>query len=350
MREAYAVLAVLIGSAVALAGCASSPSNEVDDDSDDPVLHTSPTDFGDGVDNDTGRAHIHDYWGNAQEMVVFEAEDVGSSIWGAEHFPVLSFRPGEAQVFPQGTRWVNVSLEWTADSPDNRWTDPRLFVKTAADQDPVDLGPVENGVVFAFEVGEDAADLPHQQLSAWVFELRAVKPDDTPVPMLFDGEGSIAVSAARGYELPVFPPHPDQWKGATELDLMAPRTERADFWTTGPYGELCNPCPEGATGTMPMDSGAIVPMDASEVEVTIEYEDTPMHVDLGYHAANTREWTWIEPDDASEGLAVYHIPVTELMGDGPYSLQSLWEFVLFPSDDWHGQYSGTFTVSARVLR
>ncbi|MHB1261761.1 MAG: hypothetical protein ACYC2H_08600 [Thermoplasmatota archaeon] len=316
------LLPALVAAAFLLAGCSSAP--EAAPVVDEPTVITDPTQ---GL-NDTG-AHIHDYWGSQDRLTVVDLTHPGGDEPGTgpgfatgQDIVVRTFLPESTHVFPQGTGSVEVTFTWT-DAQADSYADPVLWMKTAGQNATEEIGPVASGEVLAVEVGAPAADLPHQLLSAWVFELRMSSPD--PLPLRFKGSVTLKVDAIRGLPLPVFPAHPDAWQGQTELPLADLDGQLSYFEDTGDGG--CNgmSCPQ----VIRPASGRIVPTDAYMVRARVT-TGGQQALELHYHNGLQREFMVAEPTREEPGLTIYEILV-ERGGDGPYATQSQWEFTVVPA-------------------
>ena len=335
--------ALLAVAGLLLSGCASEDPAPVEDVA--PSVITDPTQ---GL-NDTG-AHIHDYWGNQDRLTVVEATHPGGGEPGTgpgfangEDIVVRTFLPDSGHVFPQGTAAVEATFTWTDDELDS-YAAPELWMKTAGQNETKEVASIANGEPVTLEVGAPAADLPHQLLSAWVFELRMSSPE--PMPLRFKGAVTLKVDAIRGLPLPLFPAHPDPWKGAAELPLLSAEADLSYFEDLGDGG--CNgmACP---TLHRP-DSGAIVPTSAGYVEVVV-VTSTPQPVQLLYHSASSREFSVAQPLLVEGQMLTYELPI-ETGGDGPYATQSQWEFKVLPEPNgplrtaWLQQY----TIEAKAVK
>jgi hypothetical protein len=310
---------------VLLAGC-SSPSGDEAPVVDEPTVITRPDDF---ANSTAAGSHIHDYWGGKDRLTVVDLthpgggeEGTGPGFASGQDVVVRTFQPESGHVVPQGTASVEVTFTWTDDQLDS-YTDPMLWMKTAGQNATERIGPVVNGEMLAIEVGAPAADLPHQLLSAWVFELRMASPD--PMPLRFKGSVSLKVDAVRGLPLPVFPAHPDHWQGQADLELVHAEGQLSYSEDTGDGG--CNgmSCPQ----LIRPESGRIVPTDAYLVRVEIT-TGGQQALELQYHSGLQREFMVAEPTSEKPGLMVYEILV-EHGGDGPYATQSQWEFTVVPA-------------------
>lgn len=344
MRAAAAL--ALLALLPLLAGCAG-PDAAPPPPEPSPNVVTSPGDYANAT---ADGAHIHDYWGGGDRVVVADLSHpggdergTGPGLAGGEDVEVRSFQPESGHVVPQGTASVEVTFTWT-DAPLDSYRDPTLWVRTAAWNESREVGPVASGQAVVLPIGAEDADLPHQLLSAWLFELRMSSPD--PMPLRFKGAVSLHAEAVRGLPLPVYPPHPDPWQGATELPLFAASGTLSYVEDLGDAG--CNglSCPR----LLRPDDGRTVPASASRVRVVLESTD-PRGLELHYHSALHRDLVRAEPLLVDAGTATYEIPV-EGGGDGPYAAQSQWEFTVLPPTvgpvrtAWNAEY----TVAATVLR
>lgn len=339
------VLVVLVLAALVFAGCTSAPESETTTETE-PILHTSPLDRGNASEEDRRRSHLHDYWGGVTEFVVFdETARIGCTACGTGA-PFFRFEPPGGAVFPQGTRWVNVTIAWETDAT-SAYRDPVLWVETAQDFAPWEVGPIENGDTVAIEVNETASDLPHELLSNWAFEVR-VEADLPGGLWRGDGRAAISATAARGHPIEVFPPHPELWDEMTEIVLFEERSAAEPVYRGGPEG--------GQTGNSWMDphmpgEGIVVPYDAALVIVDIDYDDdAPIPFTLGFHGADTREWTLLEPTETEEGTAHYEILLDDGLPDGPYARQSHWVFEVWADDEDHPFFMGGYSIRGVVYK
>lgn len=341
VRLPAAALVILL-----LAGCSSAPAP-------DPAPAVGPdviTDPTMGL-NQTG-AHIHDYWGGKDRLVIIgddapaDESGLGPGFATAGDLAVREFRPSSGHVVPQGTASVEVTFSWTdAEDGLDQYSAPTAYVKTAGTNATERLGETENGGTLVLETGLPAADLPHQLLSAWVFELRMSPAPDTGV-LRFKGVVSVHVEAVRGLELPVFPPHPDHWAGADEIQLIQAEGQLAYWEDTGDGGSNGNAGPIVFTPA----SGAIVPGDASHVAVVVTYTGQ-FPLELWFHSATARELAVAEATASEPGKVTYELPAHD-GADGPYATQSQWEFTVKPAANgplrtaWFTDY----TIMATAMR
>ncbi|MFA5944737.1 MAG: hypothetical protein WC876_09750 [Candidatus Thermoplasmatota archaeon] len=307
-----------------MAGC-SSTSPSADAPSESITTVTNPADF---TGNASG-AHLHDYWQGGERLVVMEtthpggtAEGAGPGVANGESVPVMEFRPDSGHVVPQGASSVEVTLGWL-DAVGDSYVAPQLWVKTAARNESQVVGPIESGQTVSVTSSNLDNDLPHQLLSAWVFELRMSSPD--PMPLRFKGSVSIKVEAIKGLDIPLYPAHPDRWQGQNALPLL--QGEGSLTYFEDPIDHGCNgqSCPQ----IFVPDDGAIVPYDSAWVEVVLE-SGGALPVELAYHGGATREFQVAQPIATQGAARTYELPIEG--ADGPYAQQSQWEFTVVPSD------------------
>ncbi|MEA3136761.1 MAG: hypothetical protein QOC71_1042 [Thermoplasmata archaeon] len=322
-----------------LAGCS--------DPAADPVVPTESATVITRVDDFANAtapgSHIHDYWGGKDRLTVVDLAHPGGDQPGTgpgfasgQDIVVRAFLPESGHVVPQGTGSVEVTFTWT-DAQADSYTRPVLWMKTAGQNATVEVADVVSGEPVALEVGAPAADLPHQLLSAWVFELRMSSPD--PMPLRFKGSVGLKVDAIRSLPLPVFPPHPDPWKGAAQLPLVDESGSLSYLEDLGDQGCDGLACPQ----VFRPASGQTVPTDAYMVSVKLTYSG-PRDLELFYHSGLDREFARAEPVSTNGGVRTYEILV-EHGGDGPYATQSQWEFTVLPPaagpvrSTWAADYS-----------
>lgn len=354
MNRSLPLAALLV--AVTLAGCLGSSPATPNARDDDPVVVEDPGNYTyvDNASFATG-GHIHDYWDGQDRIVVTEGTQSGNYVWGAdEPVAVADIRGDTGEVVPQGAASVEVTVSWDLDETQSRYDQPQLWVKSAADNEPVFIQEVENGETVEIASNNSMNDLPHQLLSAWIFQLRAsyTGTGSEVLYMQWNGETTIHVEAVKGIEIPVYPAHPDQWDNRTEIQILD--EDKAMLYDGNPNGGFrCYAY--GCPWPHIPDNGTIVPFETSVLRVTItrtdEVPDNPTRVGLSYHGADTREWTRLEPTEEDDTTRVYDIPIETGMGDGWYAEQSLWEFVAYidePQED--GWYLGSYNIEATAFR
>ncbi len=343
-------LVTLVTSVLPLAGCVEDePLDSAKTNGSDPVVITSPTDYSyldNEAENAELRAHLHDYWNGRARIEVMRETSPAQITWEGTPVPLESFRAPAGSVIPQGTAFVEVAFTWT-ESPTNLYSDVELWVRTAADRESRRVAALGQGEVVRVPSTNVDNDLPHQSLSAWSFDL-VLRAEPRTGFVQYDGEVSIVVEAERGLEIPLFPAHPDRWDGRAEFSALK----------GGGGGVVVVGNTDGGAGCLggcikihtPAD-GVVIPGDARLVEVTIEMgEDSPARLGLSFHGGESRAFTKVAPETDEPGRRVFLIPVSG-NGDGPYALQSIWEFLPYieePAE--HGAYPGTYGISARVLK
>ncbi|HJQ93426.1 MAG TPA: hypothetical protein VJ874_03975 [Candidatus Thermoplasmatota archaeon] len=339
-RLAPLVLAFLV------AGC-SSPEPEASP----PPSVTLVTDPSQGRADPTMGEHLHDYWGSSDRKLVLEqVHPVGYLTVGGDGVAAIAL-PEPGDVVPQGAASVEITLDWTP-SPEfgalNQMTGARLLVRTAADREAQEVGPVTEGQTVVFPSTNERNDLPHQVLSAWEFHW-ALDPVTLPNGQQvtsYQGELAIKVEAVRGLEIPLYPGHPDQWLGRTEMPLFSVEgTAVMDGDPRSGDMRCYGACPPRL---VPGD-GVVVPIDAHHVRVTLDRDmASPTRFGLAYHTAVSRDWVVAQPLEETDVSRVYVIDVLD-GGDGAYAKQSAWEFALFVEEPVENGYIvDTYRVSATV--
>lgn len=335
---------------ILLAGCLDEPP------ADEPVETTSvitdPTDYS-YLDQDEDGAgwHVHDYWRGEDNLTVLEGRSscmscVSTTSGGDGVVTMATFRPGDGQVVPQGAAWIHATATWSMDEAASTVEKVSLWVKTAADRDPRMVDFLSQGEALTFNVTNEQDDPPHMQLSAWRFELRGHgSGDETRIE---DWQVTLDVVAERGHDIPPWPPHPDAWQGATELTLVdASNAAIASVETpTLVY------CFGGCIGRtfQPMD-GAIVPIDAAGVRVTVEHgAGVPIPLKLLYHGGDTWDLQEVQAEASTPTTATFDIPVVPPIADSPYAKQSIWELRVEATLERPYAWTGEYRVDAVAYR
>lgn len=328
-----------------LAGC-SAPAAPPEAPSESVTTITDPGDFS----GDAGGAHFHDYWHDERQVIVLDAfhpggtaEGAGPGLAGGQSVPVMEFRPESGSVVPQGAASVEVTLTWT-DAAGDSYLAPELWVKTAGMNASSLVSAIASGQTVGVPSTNLDNDLPHQLLSAWVFELRMTSPD--PFPLRFKGSVEAVAVAVRGLDIPLYPAHPDRWQGQEVLPLL--KGDGTLSYFEDPVDHGCNgqSCPQ----VFVPDDGAIVPFDAARVEVVLDATGT-QGVDLHYHGGGSRDFTEAVPVRTEGTQRFYELAIDG--ADGPYALQSQWEFTVLPATaepvaaGFESSYAFTVTVHKR---
>lgn len=331
---------VAVGLVAVLAGC-SEGAMEGSGADEPPGVITDPR----AVEQSGTGQHVHDYWGGADQLQVLDGRR--GSTWnngGGEFDWRVYFTPSDGNVVPQGTARLTVTVDWADDLPANRYADVSLWVKPADVATPRFVQLVTRGSTVEIPLQYAEADLPHQLISAWEF---AIQYNSTGGPNLFIGSTDLNVVAHRGLELQPFPAHPDRWMGQASLPLLdqSGTFTNVGYTGSGSIAQRFRPA-----------NGTVVPYDAGFVDVTLETGNRlpAGGLQLSYHAADSRDFTAIQPETTQGGLLQYSIAVEPGMGDGPYGNASLWEFRLYtpataPGND-PAVYDGPYRLTAVVVK
>lgn len=265
--------------------------------------------------------HLHDYWDGQDRRTAADAT-VSTGGWncnGCERI-ALRFRGAPDQIVPLGTAAIEVELTWTTEG-EQRYGPPELWVKRADEREASYVAPVQSGVPVVFNTTNDEADPPHQVLSRWEFFLVLPAVGEQARTA---GEFHLYAEAVRGLDIPLFPPHPDHWKGQTELLLL--EEGAGPLLQVEDVDEGSRSCEGSCLGThVPVD-GVIVPYDAKEVVVTLTYDPgLPATLGVRSHGGDAWEMAPAVEEVAGPLARTFRIPVTQDTGDSPYAKQSLWE-------------------------
>ncbi len=318
-------IAVMALVASLLAGCASDPVTTSTSTTGE-VLVTKPGDYaGDANGTNANLPHLHDYWGGQPRLVVMDGwpTQPGPGLAGGADVAIYDYRPASGHVIPQGTSQVEVTLTWTPEA-DDLYQNPQLWVKGASENQPHLASRVESGQKVVLNSTNELDDLPHQLLSAWLFQFRLSQRDDVGI-LRFKANVTIHVEAVRGLPIPLYPGHPDRWNGTSVMTLVDVTRQLAYLQDPGDAGCDGISCPQAE---VPMN-GTIVPQDAAYVEAILTVEQgSPQTVGLSYHGAEGRVFQRLQPVSTTGNERTYRIDVGAF-GDGPYAKQSQWEFAPF---------------------
>jgi hypothetical protein len=335
--------AVLLGVLLLFSGC-STPPDDVTLESD-ACLVEAADDYAcadEDARNPSARPHLHDYWGGQDRLELEPVTVQASPFLCTSSASAAVIRPSDGETIIQGTALIEVTLSWDAWENTDLAASTELWVKTAADAEPMEVGPLDSGAMTSLAVTNEQNDLPHQKLSAWEFHW-VLRPANPTGCFRYSGEVTMQVVLHRGHDIPLYPGHPDRWQAQQEMVIL--EEQREVFYYLGDTGGMCLSGPSGGDCLwephLPAD-GAVIPNDAI-VAVTVVHEGaSPLRAKLGVHGADTREISWLPPDTDDGTTRSYEI-VAAGRGDGPYALQSQWAFWLVP-EDASEFYNGAYQV------
>ncbi|MES2155773.1 MAG: hypothetical protein V4510_11615 [bacterium] len=327
-------------SIVLLAGCTSSPDVAPNDGG--VIVVDSP--FNRTADQNAG-PHLHDYWGGAHRLTIADTDVLAPGyLWfGDTSISVATLRPDPGHVVPQGTGWVNVTVSWTDDPqaiPPNTYTNVQLVVKTAGDNvGRVRANLTSSPTTVSLPTNLTDADLPHQVLSAWQFDLFMAPTyvaGGTPAQQpeaAFTGNVHFLVTADRTLPIPLFPGHPDQWQNRTEIKMFSASGHL--FYDGDPTTNNWR-CYGGCPIVYHPDDKVVVPIDANHVVIKLGLSGTsPTKLGIKYHGADSRTFAKAVVGQDTTTMRTYTVDVG-IAGDGPYAKQSQWEIVPYiegPKED-----------------
>ncbi len=249
--------------------------------------------------------------------------DTGGT-WFGDPMQWAWFQPDAERVVPQGTASVNITIAWDDPGPQEWYGNPQLWVRKASDSEPKFVADVASGDTVEMVLTKEDADLPHQVLSSWLFWWVVSVPDDVR-PVTYSGEVSLFVTAHRGLPIEAYPGHPDRWNNATEW-LVLEAGDQQFYSGDGTSQEWS--CMSGCPEVYSPNDGVIIPFDADRVEAVLTLaDDTPFVMGLAYHGATSREFLYPEPA-MEDGLTRHYVIPVGPDGDGPYAVQSMWEFAV----------------------
>lgn len=349
---------VLAVAALALAGC--SGKDGADGGATDGRVPEGALVITDPADDSALRAgtdgsgwHVHDYWRGEDRLVLLDQDGPSctgciATYNGEQGAFIGSFRPDVDHVVPQGTAIIEVTATWSLDEAQSEYDHVALWVKTAATARFANIGMLTQGDTLTFASTNDDNDPPHQRLSGWRFQIRAMPTDDSATIASYSS--ALTVQVVRGLDIPAWPAHPDLWGGATEMTLYDHTGADGSDISLVVFATCTSPC---ANLVWRPADGMIVPYDAREVHVDITFEGGPVHMfGVRYHGGDSWDYRDVEPaEGAADGSSLHYVIDPTGAADSPYAKQSVWEFWLYsdqPADPfvraWQGGYQITVTA------
>lgn len=241
MKQAAAIIGVLIMLVAPLAGCIGGGGSASDGPDEGPTSDDETPDDPTGEVNATARPHVHDRWqtpsGDSVEAITLvdrevaieaysqdrplllnfcekgsEGQDVDACV-GAEEFAPGQWSGDKAKIVPPGTGNISVTLEYS----EGDFHRVHFYYMTRKDPGQwKSLGMFQTGKTKTISVGPEEADDGHAQVSGWRFlvEARGAFGTGATEGTLDAGDGEVSaeiVAHREPGELPLEPPHPDWW-------------------------------------------------------------------------------------------------------------------------------------------
>lgn len=290
------------------------------------------------------RPHLHDYWGDKTEIVLFDtaldwgkagfpgygpAGDALSRSYSANAGTYLYFRiperdDGLPAIVVPGTAQVRFTIAWDESEVD---VDRFVLGFQPGDNKYREQPPATNGAEATVDIDAEDADNGHQGFSLWGFR---IKPEARTPPVTILGLIHIKAILVKGH-VPVDPPHEDFW-GANATSLV--RT-----WDT-PATVASNCCADTHVTALP-DPKRLVPPGTGSLDIRMGFmltraPGTPADLtwELLAKPADLRPdaplsaYLALTPASESANLKVYNVPIAATQTDAYYQVDSNWVFVI----------------------
>lgn len=297
------------------------------------------------------RPHLHDYWGDETELVLFDtaldwgksgsysayglAGEVLTSVYQPNNgnwwmsFSIPERDDGMPAIVVPGTDKVRFTITWDTAEVD---VDRFILGFHPGDSKFRDQEPAGNGDEVAVDIEPEDTDNGHQGFSLWQFR---IKPEARAVPMTILGPINVQVVMVKG-QLPVDPPHEDFWGPNTTALVRA--------WDPPLTGvTLC--CTNFHMHFVP-DSGLLVPPGTKSLDlrfsvVLSQQGGTPLDGswDLFAKPANLApgvgvdQYRRLEPVSTSGNEQLYRLELDPAETDAFYQESSNWKFMARPDPD-----------------
>jgi hypothetical protein len=328
---------------VVLSGCASQP-NGTGEGPANPSTIKDPKDYSYLDDpSQANVSHIHDYWGEAFEMIVFSAPVAveGSGV-GSTRASSTPFSPPDGQVVPPGARWLNITADWKNEYP----SDVTFGVGWQAADGSQGYLRLPQGNTATLELTPQQADLPHSISSRWHFTTKIEF--SGPGPWLAKFSAAIEIKVARpAGPLPAAPPHPDLW-GVNQTRVL--------FSSDGPL-DIRGGYEPGSQAPPASLAIELVPPHTKRMVIRMDYNSTtdpsfhfsPRLYFRGADRVHQNEKSNLEPTEAQRASAnayfEWRIDVESRMWDSPYANSTAWHV----SVDWPGRLTSETNAARPVV-
>jgi hypothetical protein len=303
------------------------------------------------------RPHLHDYWGDREELVLLEepidwADSPGCGTDYTKYGPAGTVITGGYQpnnsnwwrcfsipesgdtppiVLP-GTKQLRFSATWGDDVDVDRFVFGYHSPAMQAGSFQVIDDAVGQGEETTLDVTPEMADNGHQLFSLWGMR---IKPEPRTQPMTILGPIHVKIVMVKG-ELPVDPPHEDFWGGNTSLLVRA--------WDPPKSGVTL--CCSDFHMMLPPDANLIVPPGTLALRMRFsvvlgQASGTPAdgEWDLLAKPANLapgtplEDYRVLEPEGTSGGVQTYLLRLDPSETDAFYQKQSNWMFAARATTD-----------------
>jgi len=330
MRELTAFLIAVL----ALAGC-------VETAPDAPTSATDPTPSASAASTDADPrtedpglgSHAHDYW-SGRERVTLVDEDVSieppdlllSGVMTTRFFRDPSLG-GAFIVLPNGSLVYEGTgrLEIVATWDDATVNGLRFIHRHAGSGEIQPWTDAPNGETVSIEVTPDMTDMPHAQVSRWIFFFAA-----SGTPPVASGTFHLRIDIVKTRDVAEWPAHPDHWNGASEILLV--EADGSSIERVGPT-LLEEPWKDHEDA---IPASAIVPMEATMLRVNVTVVSTmdPAGVGKVHLLIRTASNVLFDYDDAGDPIEVsddkltwtWEVPIEMDETDNPYATTSAWAF------------------------
>lgn len=344
------VVALLV--TVLLAGCLGilGPSGDGQDPAD-----ADPADEDDGddwdVDNSSvpvrpgtrfvngSRPHTHDYWEGQSQRTILDTDLSFNERARGPFRNTFTFHPSSGESVLPGTGEISVTVTWQADADQVHLS----YFFPGPQETLQDARWMDNGDEWRIEVDKTGWDVPHARRSLWQFRM-GKSPSDVG---LTDVHVKIVIHR-NATNLPLDPPHFDQFDGADERTVFDGTVEVSDL------APVLNEVRDLPIVRLPEfgQSFDAVPHTAETVVLEVAWETTGAtepRFELTYRTASDLEDREADPGEVGPGGATWTFHPTDREVDSEYAYHSLWELAFWrPTDDPVQHYAPYSDVTFRI--
>ncbi len=290
------------------------------------------------VNGTGGRAHIHDYWGERQKVVVLD-EVVRNDV-----YPIIPDRDANNGVFMKQLRLAEGQLiyegagkiEILVSQPTDAIQGVRMRYRAANMEDFSEAVPIQFDQPLEIALTPKMTDMPHSTTSLWQWDFYS---DGTAKPLYGSFKVTITVYKARNIEF--WPGHPDFYADKPYRVLMdnkAGETRHFGFeelFFSQNRGSMIKPDFLISMGTANVELFVNITQYSAPSEPTGYFVEFVNATRATIHRVSALE-------DSSGSFYHFSIPVHASAHDSPYADASRWQFRVLATFGGAGLCPGCF--------
>lgn len=338
MDSASRLLALLVLSSVAFAGCLGSPSKapssaageSTSSQATNSTVNATIDDGSKAMSPDVGHMpHVHDYWKGKERVTLMDADvtvDPQTALFwtfvrgpsGTLGLGGTRFTLPEGATVYEGSGKMEITVSWS----DPTITGMGLAMKTPGEPDFGKPAEIKASSPLSIDLTPEMTDMPHAKTTRWHFLATPSQPGQSIV-----GKFHVKIDVIRLKDIMVFPGHPELFKGANTLEIF-------NGQGVSSQENIAVRIVDRMTAKTDDDGVAaktVVPMETRSMTANLTLKGTlppGSAVRLGVKSADHESYAFIESVAKDEAKMLYQFSwlVEMTQTDSPYEEASAWKF------------------------